>query len=191
MAPSLGHFQSSVERRFNEVDEVDAFKPIEMIFLFKKRHEACKKGRPPRKESRHIVWLATSTLKLWNQKKELGFEKNSKSEFAAALLHGEILKNSKNSSSAIQISCPRTPAPRVRPHRKCVASPIPPNIISPIPCKTPLFVSTPTSPSGNQTKTSTFDSSIEVDITGSLSQHYMHIVHFGEGKCIKPPIGKT
>jgi len=43
-------------------------------------------GRPPRKESRHVVWLTTSTLKLWNERKRhLGFTNKSNSVFAEAL----------------------------------------------------------------------------------------------------------
>ena len=46
------------------------------------------RGRPPRKESRHVVWLTTSTLKLWNERKRhLGFTNKSNSVFAEALLN--------------------------------------------------------------------------------------------------------
>ena len=49
------------------------------------------RGRPRRKESRHVVWLTTSTLKLWNERKRnLGFTGKSNSEFAEALLHGIV-----------------------------------------------------------------------------------------------------
>jgi len=49
------------------------------------------RGRPPRKESRHVVWLTTSTLKLWNERKRnLGFTDKSNSEFAEALPHGIV-----------------------------------------------------------------------------------------------------
>ena len=45
------------------------------------------RGRPPRKESRHVVWLITSTLKLWNERKRnLGFTNKSNSVFTEALL---------------------------------------------------------------------------------------------------------
>lgn len=40
------------------------------------------RGRPPRKESRHVVWLTTSTLKLSSEpKRNLGFLHKSNSEF--------------------------------------------------------------------------------------------------------------
>ena len=46
------------------------------------------RGRPPRKESRPVVWLTTSTLKLWNElKRHLGFTNKSNSVFAEALLN--------------------------------------------------------------------------------------------------------
>ena len=51
-----------------------------------------KRGRPPRPEGRHIVWLSSSTFKLWNDRKQAsGFANNSNSEFAEALLHGFML----------------------------------------------------------------------------------------------------
>ena len=47
-----------------------------------------KRGRPPRKEKRHIVWLTASTFRTWNERKvTLGFRNRSNSEFAEALLH--------------------------------------------------------------------------------------------------------
>ena len=52
-----------------------------------------KKGRPPRKEKRHVIWLTTSTLRLWNERRKAFVLKNkSNSEFAEVLLHGMFLK---------------------------------------------------------------------------------------------------
>ena len=52
-----------------------------------------KKGRPPRKEKRHVIWLTTSTLRLWNERrKAFGLKNKSNSEFAEVLLHGMFLK---------------------------------------------------------------------------------------------------
>ena len=52
-----------------------------------------KKGRPPRKEKRHVIWLTTSTLRLWNERrKAFGLKNKSNSEFAEVLLHGMMLK---------------------------------------------------------------------------------------------------
>ena len=49
------------------------------------------RGRLPRKESRHVVWLTTSTQKLGNKhKRNLGFTDKSNSEFAEPLLHGIV-----------------------------------------------------------------------------------------------------
>ena len=49
------------------------------------------RARPRRKESRFVVWLTTSTLKLWNEhKRNLGFTGKSNSEFAEALLNGIV-----------------------------------------------------------------------------------------------------
>ena len=49
------------------------------------------RGRPRRKESRHVVWLTTSTLKLWNERKgNRGFTGKSNSEFAEVLPHGIV-----------------------------------------------------------------------------------------------------
>ena len=63
------------------------------------------RGRPPRKESRHIVWLTTSTLKLWNERKRnLGFKDKSNSEFAEALLHGIALGEGKKATSRSESS---------------------------------------------------------------------------------------
>ena len=51
-----------------------------------------KRGRPPKPEGRHIVWLSSSTFELWNDRKQAsGFTNNSNSEFAEALLHGFML----------------------------------------------------------------------------------------------------
>jgi len=48
-------------------------------------------GRLPRKESRHVLWLTTSSLMLWNERKRnLGFTDKSNSEFAEALPHGIV-----------------------------------------------------------------------------------------------------
>ena len=50
-----------------------------------------KKGRPPRKEKRHVIWLTTSTLRLWNERrKAFGLKNKSKGEFAEVLLHGRF-----------------------------------------------------------------------------------------------------
>ena len=52
-----------------------------------------KKGCPPRKEKRHVIWLTTSTLKLWNERrKAFGLKNKSNSECAEVLLHGMFLK---------------------------------------------------------------------------------------------------
>ena len=52
-----------------------------------------KKGRPPRKEKRHVIWLTTSTLRLWNERRNaFGLKNKSNSEFAEVLLHGMFLK---------------------------------------------------------------------------------------------------
>ena len=51
------------------------------------------RGRPTRKENRHIVWLSTSTFKIWKERKiALGFKNSTHSEFAEALLHGKALQ---------------------------------------------------------------------------------------------------
>ena len=51
------------------------------------------RGRPPRKEGRHIVWLSTSTFKIWKERKiAFGFKNSTHSEFAEALLHGKALQ---------------------------------------------------------------------------------------------------
>ena len=58
------------------------------------------RGRPPRKESRHVVWLTTSTLKLWNEcKRNLGFTNKSNSVFAEALLHGIVPREENEATS--------------------------------------------------------------------------------------------
>ena len=52
-----------------------------------------KKGRPPRKEKRHVIWLTSSTLRLWNERrKAFGLKNKSNSEFAEVLLHRMFLK---------------------------------------------------------------------------------------------------
>ena len=52
-----------------------------------------KKGRPSRKEKRHVISLTTSTFRLWNERrKAFGLKKKSNSEFAEVLLHGMFLK---------------------------------------------------------------------------------------------------
>ena len=52
-----------------------------------------KKGRPPRKKKRHVIWLTTSTLRLWNERrKAFGLKNKSNSEFAEVLVHGMFLK---------------------------------------------------------------------------------------------------
>ena len=59
------------------------------------------RGRAPRKESRHAVWLTTSTLKLWNERKRnLGFTDKSNNEFAEALLHGIVPGEGSRSESS-------------------------------------------------------------------------------------------
>ena len=59
----------------------------------KSEMKTVKKGRPPRKEKRHVIWLTTSTLRLWNERrKAFGLKNKSKSEFAEVLLHGMFLK---------------------------------------------------------------------------------------------------
>ena len=51
------------------------------------------RGRPPRKEGRHIVWLSTLTFKIWKERKiAFGFKNSTHSEFAEALLHGKALQ---------------------------------------------------------------------------------------------------
>ena len=58
------------------------------------------RGRPLRKESRHVVWLTTSTLKLWNERKRnLGFTNKSNSVFAEALLHGIVPREENEATS--------------------------------------------------------------------------------------------
>ena len=53
------------------------------------------RGRPPRNENCHIVWLTTSTLKLWNNRKRAShFKHKSNSEFAEALLRELMFENS-------------------------------------------------------------------------------------------------
>ena len=51
-----------------------------------------KKGRPPRKEKRHVIWLTTSTLRLWNERRKAFGLKNKSNKFAEVLLHGMFLK---------------------------------------------------------------------------------------------------
>ena len=59
----------------------------------KSEMKTVKKGRPPRKEKRHVIWLTTSTLRLWNERREaFGLKNKSNSEVAEVLLHGMFLK---------------------------------------------------------------------------------------------------
>jgi len=62
------------------------------------------RGRPPRKESPHVIWLTTSTLKLCNERtRNLGFTDKSNSEFAEALLHGIVPgEGSQSESSSVK-----------------------------------------------------------------------------------------
>ena len=65
------------------------------------------RGRPPRKEIRHVVWLTTSTLKVWNEReRNVGFTevscRFSNSEFAEALLYG-ILPGEGSRSESISV----------------------------------------------------------------------------------------
>jgi len=58
----------------------------------KSETKAVKKGRPPRKENRQVIWLTISTLRLWIEKRKVfGLKKKSNSEFAE-VLHGVMLK---------------------------------------------------------------------------------------------------
>ena len=71
----------------------------------KSEMKAMKKGRPPRKEKRHVIWLTISTLRLWNEKrKALGFKNKSKSEFAEVLLHGVMLKTTSSEEKRLWFS---------------------------------------------------------------------------------------
>ena len=64
-----------------------------MFVRVKSEMKTVKKGRPPRKEKRHVIWLTTSTLRLWNERrKAFGLKNKSNSEFAEVLLHGMFLK---------------------------------------------------------------------------------------------------
>ena len=63
------------------------------MFVLKAKMKTVKKGRPPRKEKRHVIWLTTSTLRLWNERrKAFGLKNKSNSEFVEVLLHGMMLK---------------------------------------------------------------------------------------------------
>ena len=65
------------------------------------------RGRPPRKESRHVVWLTTSTLKLWNERKRnLGFTNKSNNVFAEALLYGIVPREVDRNPPARKINKP-------------------------------------------------------------------------------------
>ena len=82
--------------------------------------KSVKKGRPQRKEKRHVIWLTTSTFRLWNERRKAFELKNkSNSEFAEVLLHGMMLKTTSWEEKSYGLR-------RIR-----VASPS----VSPIPCK--------------------------------------------------------
>ena len=65
-----------------------------------------KKKQLLRKEIRHVFWLTTSTLKVWNERKRnLGFTDKSNSEFAEALLNGILPgEGSRSESSSVKWS---------------------------------------------------------------------------------------
>ena len=94
------------------------------------------RGRPRRKESRHVVWLTTSTLKLWNEcKRNLGFTGKSNSEFAEALLHGIVPGEGKKGTSPSESSSHNNrQTSQRRKHGLTVVN------VSPIPCKSHYFV---------------------------------------------------
>ena len=79
-----------------------------------------KRGRPPRKESHHIVWLRASTFKTWNERKvTLGFSNKSNNEFAEALLH--CVFRERTQERIVQHTSQQ---------RKCTET-----IVSPVPCE--------------------------------------------------------
>lgn len=95
------------------------------------------RGRPARKESRHVVWLTTSTLKLWNERKRnLGFTNKSNSEFAEALLHG-IVPGEENIATSRSESSSHKNQQTGRGKKRGT------NVVnaSPMPCKSNYFVS--------------------------------------------------
>jgi len=94
------------------------------------------RGRPPRKESHHVVWLTTSTLKLWNERKRnLGFTEKSNSEFAEALPHGIALGEGKKATSRSESSSHNNR--QTGQGRKCGMNVV---NVSPVPCKSNYFV---------------------------------------------------
>ena len=95
------------------------------------------RGRPPRKESRHVIRLTTSTLKLWNERKRnLGFTNKSNSVFAEALLHGIVPREENEATSRSESTSQKNQ--QARRGRKRAT-----NVVnaSPMPCKSNYFVS--------------------------------------------------
>ena len=89
--------------------------------------KAVKKGRPPKKERRHVIWLTISTLRLWNEKrKAFGFKNKSNSEFPEVLLHGVMLRTASSEEKSYGF------------RRRRVALPS----VSPIPCKSRISLFT-------------------------------------------------
>ena len=82
--------------------------------------KAMKKGRPPRKEKGHVVWLTTSTLRLWNEwRKAFELKKQTK----------QRIRRSSTSQGDVKTTSSEENSYGLR--RKRVSSPS----ISPIPCK--------------------------------------------------------
>jgi len=95
------------------------------------------RGRPPRKESRHVVWHTTFTLKLWNERKRhLGITNKSNSVFAEALLNCIVPGEENEATSRSEFSSHKNQ--QTRPARKRGM-----NVVnaSPMPCKSKNFVS--------------------------------------------------
>ena len=96
------------------------------------------RGRLPHKESRHVVWLTTSTLKLWNERKRnLEFTNKSNSVFAEALLHGIVPREENEATSRSESTSQKNQ--QARRGRKRGTSVV--NTASPMPCKSNHFVS--------------------------------------------------
>ena len=95
-----------------------------------------KRGRPRRKESRFVVWLTTSTLKLWNEhKRNLGFTGKSNSEFAEALLNGIVPGEGQKGTSRLESRSHNNQQTSQRRKRGSTVV-----NVSPIPCKSHYFV---------------------------------------------------
>ena len=86
----------------------------------KSEMKAMKKGRPPRKEKGHVVWLTTSTLRLRNKwRKAFGLKKQTKQRIRRRSSSQGDVKTTSSEENSYGL------------RRKRVSSPS----ISPIPCK--------------------------------------------------------